>query len=160
MGQASLPEHGSDEYPTSAPACRAGGWLIVAPALYRHKSISEVLDDLCLAIPDSQTPFVSKSAVAQARQQVGSQPLKWLFERSARHWVAQDRKLYVSKGMQLFAMEGTTCARTTRWKIVTTSEPKTTQQYGCKQSSGTRCLLTSLPTYLVHSAAFAAILDQ
>ena len=42
-------------------------WLMVALALYRHKSISEVLDDLGLAIPDSQTPFVSKSAAAQAR---------------------------------------------------------------------------------------------
>ena len=51
-------------------------WLMVALALYRHKSISEVLDDLGLALPDSQTPFVSKSAAAQARQRVGPEPLK------------------------------------------------------------------------------------
>ena len=43
-------------------------WLVVALALYRHQSISEVLDNLDLALPDSQAPFVSKSAVAQARQ--------------------------------------------------------------------------------------------
>jgi hypothetical protein len=30
-------------------------WLMVALALYRHKSISEVLDDMGLAVPDSQT---------------------------------------------------------------------------------------------------------
>lgn len=47
-------------------------WLMVALALYRHKSISEVLDDLGLALPDAQAPFVSKSAAAQARQRLGS----------------------------------------------------------------------------------------
>ena len=46
-------------------------WLMVALALYRHKSIGEVLDDLGLALPDSQVPFVSKSAAAQARQRLG-----------------------------------------------------------------------------------------
>ena len=51
-------------------------WLMVALALYRHKSISEVLDDLGLALPDTQTPFVSKSAVAQARQRLGPEPLR------------------------------------------------------------------------------------
>lgn len=83
-------------------------WLTVALALYRYKSIGEVLDDLGLAVPDSQTPFVSKSAAAQARQRVGSEPLKWLFERSARHWVAQDKKAYLFKELQMFALDGAT----------------------------------------------------
>jgi hypothetical protein len=43
-------------------------WLVISLALYRHKSIGEVLDDLGLALPDAQAPFVSKSAAAQARQ--------------------------------------------------------------------------------------------
>jgi hypothetical protein len=55
-------------------------WLVVALALYRHQSISDVVDDLDLALPDLQAPFVSKSAVAQARQRLGSEPLKALFE--------------------------------------------------------------------------------
>ncbi|NGZ88590.1 transposase domain-containing protein, partial [Duganella aceris] len=29
-------------------------WLVVALALYRHKSIGEVLDDLGLALPDKE----------------------------------------------------------------------------------------------------------
>jgi hypothetical protein len=87
-------------------------WLMVALALYRHKSIGEVLDDLGLAIPTAQTPFVSKSAAAQARQRVGAEPLKWLFEHSAKHWVAQDRRAYLFKGLQLFAMDGTTLRTT------------------------------------------------
>lgn len=83
-------------------------WLMVALALYRHKSIGEVLDDLGLATPDAHTPFVSKSAAAQARQRLGSAPLKWLFDHCARHWSAQDRRAYIFKGLQLFAMDGTT----------------------------------------------------
>ena len=72
---------------------------MIALAIYRHKSISEVLDDLGLAVPDSQTPFVSKSAAAQARQRLGSNPLKWLFDRSAQDWSSQDRRAFIFKGL-------------------------------------------------------------
>ena len=58
-------------------------WLIVGLALYRHQSISEVIDELDFALPNAQAPFVSKSAVAQARQRLGAAPLKWLFQTSA-----------------------------------------------------------------------------
>ena len=74
-------------------------WLMVALALYLHKSISEVLDDLGLALPDAQTPFVSKSAAAQARQRLGSDPLKWLFDHSVQHWCSQDRRAYRKRGV-------------------------------------------------------------
>jgi Insertion element 4 transposase N-terminal len=33
-------------------------WLVVALALYRYQSISEVVDDLDLALPDARAPFV------------------------------------------------------------------------------------------------------
>lgn len=41
-------------------------WLVIALAIYRHWSISEVVDSLELALPN-ETTFVSKSAVTQAR---------------------------------------------------------------------------------------------
>lgn len=130
-------------------------WLMIALALYRHKSISEVLDDLGLALPDSQTPFVSKSAAAQARQRVGSEPLKWLFDHSAQHWSSQDRRAYIFKGLQLFAMDGTT--------LRTHDNAELRSHFGAQQySSGAIAsypqvrgvTLTSLPTHIVHSAAF------
>ena len=130
-------------------------WLMVALALYRHKSISEVLDDLGLALPDSQTPFVSKSAAAQARQRVGSEPLKWLFDHSAQHWSAQDRRAYIFKGLQLFAMDGTT--------LRTHDNPEQRAHFGAQSyASGAIAsypqvrgvTLTALPTHIVHSAAF------
>jgi hypothetical protein len=130
-------------------------WLMVALALYRHKSIGEVLDDLGLALPDSQTPFVSKSAAAQARQRLGSEPLKWLFDHSARHWSGQDRRAYIFKGLQLFAMDGTT--------LRTHETAENRDHFGAQlYSSGAIAsypqvrgvTLTALPTHIVHSAAF------
>jgi hypothetical protein len=83
-------------------------WLVIALALYRHQSISEVVDELELALPTPQASFVSKSAIAQARQRTGAAPLAWLFHESARNWVAQDQAKYLFKGFTLFAMDGTT----------------------------------------------------
>lgn len=132
-------------------------WLMVALAMYRHKSISEVLDDLGLVVPDSQRPFVSKSAAAQARQRLGSDPLKWLFKHSARHWSSQDRRSYIFKGLQLFAMDGTT--------LRTHDTADNREHFGAQlYSSGAIAsypqvrgvTLTALPTHLVHSAVFGS----
>lgn len=130
-------------------------WLMVALALYRHQSISEVLDTLGLAVPNERAPFVSKSAAAQARQRLGSDPLKWLFDHSAQHWCSQDRRAYIFKGLVLFAMDGTT--------LRTHDNAETREHFGAQNySSGAIAsypqvrgvTLTALSTHLVHSAAF------
>ncbi len=129
-------------------------WLVVALALYRHQSISEVIDDLDLALPDVQAPFVSKSAVAQARQRLGAAPLQALFELSARAWCDQDNKHYQFKGLRLFAMDGTTL------KTVDTPEHRQhfgAQRYACAVSSYPQIrgvTLTDVSTHLIRSAAF------
>jgi len=58
---------------------------MVALALYRHKLIGEVLDDVGSAVPDAERPFVSKSGATQARQRLGREPMKRLCERLAYH---------------------------------------------------------------------------
>jgi hypothetical protein len=130
-------------------------WLVIALALYRHQSISEVVDELDLALPDAEVPFVSKSAVAQARQRVGSAPLKALFEISARAWVDQDSKQYAFKGLSLFAMDGTT--------LKTSDTPEHREHFGAQVYPSGRVssypqvrgvTLTAVPTHLIHSAAF------
>jgi hypothetical protein len=73
-------------------------WLVVALALYRHQSISDVVDDLDLALPDLQAPFVSKSAVAQARQRLGSEPMKALFELRRGHGRTRTASSTCSRG--------------------------------------------------------------
>ena len=130
-------------------------WLVIALALYRHKSIGEVLDDLGLALPDEQTPFVSKSAAAQARQRLGAEPLQWLFERSAQAWCEQDRRAYLFKGLQLFAMDGTT--------LRTHDTADNRAHFGAQRYIGQTVssypqvrgvTLTALPTHLIRNAVF------
>lgn len=130
-------------------------WLVIALALYRHQSISEVVDDLDLALPDLQAPFVSKSAVAQARQRLGSAPLKALFELSAQAWVEQDSKQYRFKGLNLFAMDGTT--------LKTADTPEHRAHFGAQVYPGNTIssypqvrgvTLTAVPTHLIRSATF------
>lgn len=129
--------------------------LVIALALYRHKSIGEVLDDLDLALPNEQAPFVSKSAIAQARQRLGEAPLQWLFERSAQAWCEQDRRVYQFKGLQLFAMDGTT--------LRTHDTEDNRDHFGAQGYIGETVAsypqvrgvtLTALPTHLIRDAVF------
>jgi hypothetical protein len=129
-------------------------WLVVALALYRHQSVSEVIDSLDLALPDSQVPFVSKSAVAQARQRLGATPLQYLFEASARAWCDQDSKHYQFKGLRLFALDGTT--------LKTADTPAQREHFGAQayvkavssypQVRGVT--LTEVSTHLIRNAVF------
>ena len=83
-------------------------WLVIALALYRHQSMPEVLATLDLALPSSSVGTVSKSAVTQARQRLGAEPLAQLFGQTAPAWCAQDSALHAWKGLSLWAMDGTT----------------------------------------------------
>ena len=80
-------------------------WLVIALALYRHQSMPEVLATLDLALPSASDQAVSKSAVTQARQRLGSAPLAQLFDRTARAWCAQDSERHGWKGLSLWAMD-------------------------------------------------------
>jgi len=130
-------------------------WLVVALAIYRHQSIAEVLDNLDLALPDETAPFVSKSAIAQARQRIGAEPLRALFALSAQSWCEQDIKTYRFKGLSLFAMDGTTL------KVADTVEHRA--HFGAQTYPSGRVssypqvrgvTLTAVPTHLVRDAAF------
>lgn len=78
-----------------------------------------------------------------------------LFEHSARHWSGQDRRTYLFKGLQLFAMDGT---------ILRTHDTADNRAHFGAQlySSGAVAsyaqvrgvTLTALPTHVLHSAAF------
>jgi hypothetical protein len=83
-------------------------WLVVALALYRHKSVKEIVDSLDLALPETADRCITSSATTQARQRVGAEPLKWLFEKSAAQWIAHDQAHYLFKGLHMLAMDGTT----------------------------------------------------
>lgn len=83
-------------------------WLVIALAIYRHRSVRQVLAELELALPDLRDSCVTDSAVTQARQRLGEEPLAWLFQTSARQWRLADKKNANFHGLQLLAMDGTT----------------------------------------------------
>lgn len=83
-------------------------WLVIALALYRSTSMSEVLESLDLALPNGDVSAVSRQGISQARQRIGAEPLAILFERTARAWSALDAAKHTWKGLSLWAMDGTT----------------------------------------------------
>jgi hypothetical protein len=83
-------------------------WLVIALALYRHKSVKEIVDTLDLALPELDDRCITSSATTQARQRVGAKPLRWLFESSAIQWITQDQGHFLFHGLSLLAMDGTT----------------------------------------------------
>lgn len=82
-------------------------WLVIALALYRHRSVGEVLAELDLALPNETAPFVTDGAATKARKRLGCEPVEWLFRKSAKAWSDQDKDAYLFRGLALFAMDGT-----------------------------------------------------
>jgi hypothetical protein len=83
-------------------------WLVIALALYRRLPVKEIVDSLDLALPELEERCITTSATTQARQRVGAQPLRWLFETTARRWIAQDETQFLFHGLNVLAMDGTT----------------------------------------------------
>lgn len=83
-------------------------WLVIALALYRRLPVKEIVDSLDLAISDVDGRCITSSATTQARQRLGAQPLRWLFEVTAQRWIEQDEQRFLFKGLHVLAMDGTT----------------------------------------------------
>lgn len=80
-------------------------WLVIGIALLRDLSIVEVVDRLELALPGKRR--VAPSAVAQARQRLGSAPLEWLFVTTAEVWGHASAREYAWRGLAIYGVDGT-----------------------------------------------------
>lgn len=84
-------------------------WLVLGMALMRDRSITEVVSKLDLVLPGpGGDPMLAPSSVAQARQRLGAEPLKWLFERCSRQWAIDSAARWPWRGLSVFATDGTT----------------------------------------------------
>ena len=83
-------------------------WLVIALALFRRTSMSEVLESLELALPSGDDSALSRGAITMARQRLGASALGTLFDRTAKAWSGQDQARNAWKGFSLWAMDGTT----------------------------------------------------
>lgn len=82
-------------------------WLVLGMALFRDRSIVEIVDKLDLALPVPGEEPVAPSAVPQARARLGDEPMEWLFSYSARQWAHVSAARGRWRGLALYALDGT-----------------------------------------------------
>jgi len=82
-------------------------WLTIGMALYRNRSIHEVVSKLDLALP-GHSPTVVSSSVFEARARVGAQPLRWLFCTTAEKWAHESAVAHRWRGLSIWGVDGTT----------------------------------------------------
>ncbi len=77
-------------------------------ALMCKESIARVASNLDLVMSgiDSR-PTVAKSSLSGARDRLGAQPMKWLFEKTAAEWIAARARADEWRGLGLFGVDGT-----------------------------------------------------
>ena len=84
-------------------------WLVIGMALFRDRSIREVVRHLDLVLPMAgRRRTVSGSAIAQARARLGPRPLAALFAQSAAVWCAAAAAAERWRGLAVFGVDGTT----------------------------------------------------
>jgi hypothetical protein len=83
-------------------------WLVVGMALLRNESIERVAALLNLALPSHKGELMAKSALAQARQRLGQDPLAYLFATTADRWAHDSAARHRWRGLSLYGIDGTT----------------------------------------------------
>lgn len=81
-------------------------WLVLGMALYRHRPIAELVDRLDLVLPGAGP--IAPSAVSQARERLGSEPMRWLFAKTAETWGHASARRHAWRGLALYGVDGTT----------------------------------------------------
>lgn len=87
-------------------------WLVIGMALYRDRSIDEMVRRLDLVEPgkDGKPQGITKGAIPQARERVGEKPLEKLFHMTARHWAKESADRHCWRGLMVLGVDGTSLA--------------------------------------------------
>jgi hypothetical protein len=80
-------------------------WVVLGMALFRDRPIEDVVSKLDLALPGGGGT-IARSSVSQARVRLGSEPMKWLFERSASAWAHTSAAAHRWRGLALYGIDG------------------------------------------------------
>lgn len=82
-------------------------WLVLGMALFRDESIEEVARRLNICSEGlASEKLIAKSGVSKARQRLGADPMKWLFQRTGQHWASERFEKDDWQGLQVFAVDG------------------------------------------------------
>jgi hypothetical protein len=87
-------------------------WIVIGMALYRDRSIQEVVHHLHLVLSPSPSgggsAGVTSSAVVQARDRLGDGPLHGLFEQTATSWATASADVHRWRGLAVYGIDGST----------------------------------------------------
>jgi hypothetical protein len=83
-------------------------WLVLGMGIYRNKPITEIVAELDLALPGRRGPRAASSSVTQARERLGDEPIRWLFERSAEAWAHASARRHAWRNLAVYGVDGTT----------------------------------------------------
>jgi hypothetical protein len=83
-------------------------WLVLGMALFRNRSMKEVVRSLDLALPSVSGADPAASAIVQARNKLGDEPMEWLFKRSADKWSNDSADRHRWRGLAVYGLDGTT----------------------------------------------------
>lgn len=81
-------------------------WVVLGMALFRDRPLEDVVSKLDLALP-SNGRSIARSSIAQARKKLGSEPLRWLFERCSEKWSHQNAHGNQWRNLSVYAIDGT-----------------------------------------------------
>ena len=82
-------------------------WVVLGMGMFRDRPIEDVVSKLDLALPGAGST-IARSSVSQARERVGSEPIRWLFERSASVWSSRSAEAHQWRGLKLYGIDGST----------------------------------------------------
>ena len=80
-------------------------WIVLAMGLLTHLSIRQVFKHARRLRPDEKTP--SRSNLCEARQRLGVEPVRWIFELVVQPLATPETPGAFSKGLRLMGIDGT-----------------------------------------------------
>ena len=82
-------------------------WLVIGMALFRNEPVDEVARRLNICASGlASDELLARSALSQARQRLGDEPIKCLFKQSAHAWGTERYPEDAWHGLQVFAIDG------------------------------------------------------
>lgn len=130
-------------------------WAVVGMALYRHLPMSHIVSQLDILLPGDR-PFVAPSAVVQARQRLGAEPIKAIFNKTQQLWFNKIPNSHWH-GLSLMAVDGTV------WRAPDTNENsqafgRTGNSHGASEYPQLRLVCQmELTSHLLTGAAFKTV---
>lgn len=83
-------------------------WLVIGMCIFRDLSMRELVATMDLALPGSRGIRVAPSSIVQARERLGDEPLRWLFERTGATWGHESARRHAWRGLAIYGADGTT----------------------------------------------------